>query len=157
MYIIHMWMLWNLTPLKIQLKVHQTSTRYGNLSVSARTFCTKQISLKHYQVKKNIKMIISACLSIFALLALNIFWTLTCHSILLSVRPWTNVCTMVVYSLDDPPKEDCSSLNYPTIVHYSTWLRNMNEELIMYYYNYSMFRSNNNLIITSSIISFIWR
>ncbi len=43
-----------------------------------------------------------------------------------------DVCTMVVYSSDDPPKEDCSSLNYPTIVHYSTWLRNMNAKLIIY-------------------------
>ncbi|XP_042585795.1 CMRF35-like molecule 9 isoform X2 [Cyprinus carpio] len=31
-----------------------------------------------------------------------------------------DVCTMVVYSLDDPPKEDCSCLNYSTTVYYCT-------------------------------------
>ncbi len=150
-------MLWNLTPLKMQLKVHQTSTRYGNLSVPAGTFCTKQISLKKFQVKKNITIIISACLSIFELLALNVIWTLLyelsfyfalCQAV-------DGVCTMVEYSLDDPPKEDCSSLNYSTTVYYCTWLRNrvMNVELIIYYYNYSIFRPNHNLINSSSSIS----
>ncbi|XP_043102139.1 CMRF35-like molecule 5 isoform X2 [Puntigrus tetrazona] len=30
-----------------------------------------------------------------------------------------NVCTIVVYSLDDPTKEDCSSLNCSTVLNYS--------------------------------------
>ncbi|XP_058640403.1 CMRF-35-like molecule 4 [Onychostoma macrolepis] len=31
-----------------------------------------------------------------------------------------DICTMVVYSLDDPPKEDCSSLNYSTTLLHVT-------------------------------------
>lgn len=49
--IIHMLMLWNFTPLKIQFKIHQNSNRYGNLSFAQQN----KFILIIYQ-KKNKKM-----------------------------------------------------------------------------------------------------
>lgn len=130
--IIPMSMLSNLTLLKIQFKIQQNSTRYGNLSFAQQN---KFIWLIYQKKKVNEKwsalhswwVHLSYCFEslksfeytltyiIFTVYELLLFPFSVCQTV-------DDVCylceeTIVVYILDDPPKGDSSSLLYST-VHY---------------------------------------